>query len=127
LHVVALCSFIISRLIFPIRVAIVALLYKSPTNLHHPERILARVRRRERFYPAIGRLRQLQKQNPTASIATLLDQHGAADPQLWAVREFLDSMTPLEQQRKQREWESVSKSPLPSEPCATESIATWGL
>jgi hypothetical protein len=79
--------------------------------------------RRERIALGLDRLQQLKKQTKsTASIAVLFDQHGTDDPQLWPVQMFLDSLTPREQQGQELIWESVSQSPLPSEPYATHSM-----
>jgi hypothetical protein len=64
----------------------------------------------------------MQKQNASVSIATLFQQHGADDPKLQVLWEFLDALIPSLQQSKQCHWESASKTPLPREPpYATDS------
>lgn len=78
--------------------------------------------RPESFGPVVDRLLELQKQNPAVSIESLLDQHGAGDPELRSLRKYLESLTPNMQRQDQLDWELVSRSPLPREPYVPNSL-----
>jgi hypothetical protein len=115
-------------LIVPIRIGMIILRFipVPSVSLRSSSRLNALAHcimcRPESFGPVVDRLLELQKQNPAVSIESLLDQHGAGDPELRSLRKFLESLTPNMQRQDQLDWELVSRSPLPREPYAPNSL-----